>query len=87
MVADVTFVRGIPPARCLWKVFVFIARRWDLKIWVLLREKSCLMGFKTPFEDSIIFLSWLQEVCRDVESGLLKDFVDVWKQTLNFPCG
>lgn len=42
---------------------------------------------KRPFEDSIIFLSWLYEVCWDIQSRLLKDFVDVWKHTLNFPCG
>lgn len=40
-----------------------------------------------PFEDSIIFLSWLYEVCWDIQSRLLKDFVDVWKHILNFPHG
>lgn len=77
--------------------FVVIVRRWDSKNLGITQRKELFDGIqrwgekrcmkKNPFEDSIIFLSWLLEVCRDIQSRLLRDFVDVWKHTLNFPCG
>lgn len=72
--------------------FVFTLRLWDFTWRKELFDGIQRWGKKKyqkknpkPFEGSIIFLSWLHEVCWDIQSRLLKDFVDVWKRTLNFP--